>query len=128
MVHKGRAYLRLNMAKRTYHVKSYLLTEEVIIDDYGNMVTNDKCPLGSLIDGGANGGLCGSDIEILEYTLQRCNVVGITQNAVADLPIVQCAGKTHTMDREDVILIFNQYASKGNGRKIHSCSQLLHFG
>ena len=32
------------------------------------------------------------------------------------------------MDGEDVILIFNQYASKGDGHTIHSCSQLRHFG
>ena len=74
MVHEGRAYLRLNMAKRTYHVKSYLSTEDVTIDDYGDVIGNDEPPLGSLIDGGANGGLCGSDVEILEYTLQRCDV------------------------------------------------------
>jgi hypothetical protein len=128
MVHEGRAYLRLNMAKRTYHVKSYLSTEEPALNEEGDLYPPDKGPLGSLIDGGANGGLCGSDVEILEYTLQHCDVVGIAQNTVTNLPIVQCAGKTHTMDGDDVILIFNQYASKGDGHTIHSCSQLRHFG
>jgi hypothetical protein len=70
-----------------HHVKSYLSTEEVTINDYGDVVTNNQGPLGSLIDGGANDGLCGSDVAILEYTLQRCDVVGITQK--------QCRGFTY---------------------------------
>ena len=117
------------MAKRTYNVKSYLSQEVITLDDDGNVVPGTLAERhGSLIDGGANGGLCGNDVEILEHTLQRCDVVGIAQNTVADLPIVQCAGKTETMNGTPIILIFNQYANKGDGHTIHSCSQLRHFG
>ena len=44
---------------------------------------------GALIDGGANGGLIGSDARILETHLTAtANVEGITQNVMENLPIV----------------------------------------
>jgi hypothetical protein len=68
---------------------------------------------GSLIDGGANGGLCGSDVLILLETGQHCNVTGITNNVVTDLPIVQAASLIQS-SIGSIIGIFNQYASIGN--------------
>ncbi len=65
---------------------------------------------GSLIDRGVNGGLFGSDVLILLETGRRCNVTGITNNAVTDLPIVQAAGLIQS-SIGPIIGIFNLYAS-----------------
>jgi hypothetical protein len=82
---------------------------------------------GSLIDRGANGGLCGSEVLILSETGQCCDVTGITNIAVMDLPIVQAAGLIHC-SIGPIFGIFNQYASIGDGKSVHSCAQLQSFG
>jgi hypothetical protein len=82
---------------------------------------------GSLIDGGATGGLCGSDELILQETGQRCNVTGITKNAVNDLPIVQAAGLIES-SIGPIIDIFHQYPSIGDGKTVHLCAHLRSFG
>jgi hypothetical protein len=78
MVQEGKVYLRVKMANVHYRF-------------HAHSAARTACA-GSLIDGGANGGLCGSDVLILSETGQRCDVTGITNNAVTDLPIVQAAG------------------------------------
>ena len=50
-----------------------------------------KACTGSLINGGANGDLCGSNVLILMETGQCYNVTGITNNAVTNLLSVQAA-------------------------------------
>ena len=47
---------------------------------------------GSLIDGGANGGMSGNDVRVLEHTLHHAYVSGLAEHAVTDLPIVTAAG------------------------------------
>jgi hypothetical protein len=71
--------------------------------------------------------LCGSDVLILSETGQRCDVTGITNNAVTDLPIVQAAGLIQS-SIGPIFGIFNQYASTGDGKFVHSCAQLQNFG
>jgi hypothetical protein len=82
---------------------------------------------GSLIDGGANGGLCGCNTLVLSETGQRCDVTGITNNAVNNLPIVQTAAVIQS-SIGPIIGIFNQYPSIGEGKSVHSCAQLRSFG
>ena len=71
--------------------------------------------------------MCGSDVLILSETGQRCDVTGITNNAVTDLPIVQAAGLIQS-SIGPIIGIYNQYASIGDGKSVHSCAQLQSFG
>jgi hypothetical protein len=113
IVQEGKVYLCFKMANVHYqfHVDSAAQT---------------ACA-GSLVDGGANGGLCGSDLLILSETGQRCNVTGITNNAVTDLTIVQ-ADDLIQSSIGPIIGIFHQYASIGNGKSVHSFAQLRSFG
>ena len=46
---------------------------------------------GTLIDGGANGGLAGSDVRVLEYHNDRATVTGIAGNNLDDVPIITAA-------------------------------------
>ena len=42
----------------------------------------------SLVDRGANGGLAGEDIRIIEHTLRKADISGINDHTVVGLPIV----------------------------------------
>jgi len=84
-------------------------------------------PGGSLIDGGANGGLCGADVRVLAMTATLCDVTGVGDSAIENLPIVQAAGLLQTQNGP-VIGIFHQYANFGQGNLIHSSGQLRSFG
>ena len=85
--------------------------------------------LSALIDGGANGGLAGVDVRMLETAPHaRVDVSGITDNIMESLPIVQCAALVETVDEGKVILIMSQYAKRDQGKTIHSKNQLEHFG
>ncbi len=109
MVQEGKVYLRVKMANVKYRFCAHSAAQTACA--------------GSLIDGGANGALCGSDVLILSETGQRCIVTGITNYAVTDLPIVQAAGLIQS-SIGPIIGIFNQYASIGDGKSLHSCAQL----
>ena len=55
-------------------------------------------PLSSLIDGGANGGMTGSDARILSTSdFHKANVTGIGDSIIQDIPLVTAASvvKTH---------------------------------
>ena len=90
-----------------------------------SIVPSDK--IGSLIDGGANGGMSGADVLLLETTFDFADVTGITDNAVQNLPIGTCAGLVESITGP-VILIMHQYAHHGKGNTVHSVNQLLDFG
>ena len=64
---------------------------------------------GSLIDKGANGGLAGSDVRILERTGRTVTVTGIDNHELIGLDIVTCAALLHT-NHGKVILIMHEYA------------------
>ena len=60
---------------------------------------------GSLIDAGANGGLAGTDVHMLEYTEQYTDIMGVGQVSLNSLPLVTCAGN---MTQGPIVLIMNQ--------------------
>ena len=64
---------------------------------------------GSLIDRGANGGLAGSDVRILERTGRTVSVTGIGNHELPGLDLVTCAALLHT-NHGKVILIMHEYA------------------
>ena len=88
-------------------------------------VPEDK--IGSLIDGGANGGMSGSDVLLLETTLDFADVTGIADNAVRNIPIGTCAGLVESVTGP-IIIIMHQYAHHGEGNTVHSVNQMLDFG
>jgi len=85
---------------------------------------------GALLDSGANGGLLGSDARVLETDLlATADVIGITNDILESLPIVQAAAKIETVDNGFIIGIFSSYAKRNDGgRTIHSKGQLEAFG
>ena len=86
---------------------------------------------GSLVDGGANGGLLNpADVRVLETDLiSSVDVVGVTDGVLESLPLVQAAARIETVSDGPIIGIFSQYALRSDGgRSIHSKGQLQHFG
>ena len=81
---------------------------------------------GSLIDRGANGGLAGSDVRILERTGRTVSVTGIDNHELPGLDIVTCAALLHT-NHGKVVLIMHEYAYYGRGNIIHSPGQIEWF-
>ena len=113
-LHEGNLYrpLDINMHKLKYHIAQY---------------AQAKNHLGTLVDSGANGGMSGEDVRVLETSLNTADVTGIAQNEVSDLPISTVAGLIQTASGP-VIGIFHQYAHYGKGKTIHSANQLRDFG
>ena len=81
---------------------------------------------GSLIDRGANGGLAGSDVRILERTGRTVSVTGIDNHELPGLDIVTSAALLHT-NHGKVVLIMHEYAYYGRGNTIHSPGQIEWF-
>ena len=78
---------------------------------------------GSLVDGGANGGLACSDVRILNTSSRKCTVTGIGNHKIPGLDLVQCAALVQT-NHGMVNLIMNEYAFYGRGHSIHSSGQI----
>ena len=90
---------------------------------------NNRHATGSLMDGGSNGGLAGSDVLILETSLdEQVDVTRVTSGTLKQLPIVQAAGIVDTHDEGPIICIKSQYAQCPTGKSIHSKGQFEHFG
>ena len=83
--------------------------------------------IASLIDRGANGGLAGEDVRLIETTPRTADVSGINDHTIQGLPIATVAGVVDT-HLGQVCLIMHQYAYHGKGKTIHSCVQLENFG
>ena len=84
---------------------------------------------GALVDSAANGGMAGSDTQILS-TIPHAHVdsTGVGGDVMEMLPLVQCASVVETIDEGKIILIMSQYAHKPDSKTIHSKSQVEHFG
>ena len=110
LVIQGHTYRRAYLSR--VHIRLSEHTERV--------VTN------SLIDGGANGGLGGSDVRLIETTDRYADVTGIDGHVMTNIPIGTVAGKVLTT-RGPIIAIWHQYAYTGKGHSIHSSHQMRHF-
>ena len=82
---------------------------------------------GALIDPGANGGVAGADVRVIETTHRAVNVQGVSDHQVTGLKIVTAGGVVQTQ-HGPVIAIFHQYAHLGTGKTIHLSFQLEEFG
>ena len=84
----------------------------------------------SLIDRGANGGLSGDDVRVLEMNTsptKQVDVTGIAGAKVSNVPLKTVAGVIQTTSGP-IIGIFHNYAHHGEGHTIHSPLQLEAFG
>ena len=79
-----------------------------------------------LVDRGANGGLAGSDMGVIQKTDRKINISGIDNHEVTGLDVVTAATLLNT-SLGKVIGIFNEYAYLGKGSSIHSSGQLEWF-
>ena len=77
----------------------------------------------SLVDRGANGGIAGNDVRIIEKLHRHVDVQGIDNHQITHIPIVTAGGVTKTQ-RGNIILILHQYAYVGKGTSIHSSPQI----
>ena len=78
------------------------------------------------MDRGANGGLAGSDMQVIYKTHRKINISGIDNHEVTGLDVVTAATLLNT-SLGKVIGIFNEYAYLGKGSSIHSSGQLEWF-
>jgi hypothetical protein len=77
----------------------------------------------ALVDQGANGGICGSDMEVLEGSERFVDVVGLAGHKVNKLRIVT-AQALISSHKGDAIATFHQMALLGTGKSILSCRQM----
>ncbi len=83
---------------------------------------------GAIVDRGANGGMAGQDVRIIESSTHRfVNVEGIDRHQITDIPIVTCGAYVVSKNRGPLIAIFNHYAGIQRGPTIHSSGQLETF-
>jgi hypothetical protein len=77
----------------------------------------------ALVDRGANGGICGNDMHILEGSQRFVDVIGLAGHKVNQLQIVtsQALVTTH---QGDAIATFHQMALLGKGKSMMSCLQM----
>jgi len=97
----------------------------VLIINYSVSI-HKSSQVGSLVDRGANGGIAGGDVRVIEKTERTVDVRGIDNHQIVGIPIVT-AGAVVTTQRGPVIVILHQYAYTGQGRTIHSSAQLEWF-
>ena len=81
---------------------------------------------GTLVDRGANGGLAGVDVCILERTGRKVSVTGIDDYELPGLNIVTCVVLVHT-NHGKVNMIMYEYAYDSRGNTIHSTCQVEWF-
>jgi hypothetical protein len=81
----------------------------------------------ALVDRGANGGICGEDMLVLEGSERYVDVLGLAGHKVNQLRIVtaQAVVSTH---KGDAIATFHQMALLGKGKSILSCLQMEAYG
>ena len=110
----GTVYRRVNKMHMKYRV---------------SLKGGDEDPDGGLVDGGANGGLCGDDARMLEYVEgTKVDVTGVGKSEIDDLKVGLGAAVTETMHDGPVVILMGQYADLGEGKTIHSKGQMEHFG
>ena len=81
---------------------------------------------GSLVDTGANSGLAGADVCVLERTGRKVSVTGIADHELPDLDIVTCAALIQN-NHGKVNMLIHEYAYYGRGNTIHSPCQIEWF-
>ncbi len=82
---------------------------------------------GSLIDRGANGGLAGIDVKVIEKVGKCGDVSGIDNHTVNDLEVVNALALVQT-NKGPHIVHLNQYAYLGKGKSIHCAGQIEYAG
>ena len=75
-----------------------------------------------MIDRGANGGLAGTDMRVLQKTHRKTNIVGIDDHKLTGINVVTAVALMDTQ-KGPIFGIFHEYAHLGKGRSIHAAGQ-----
>jgi hypothetical protein len=78
------------------------------------------------MDRGANGGIAGDDVRVINKSGQLIDVQGIDNHQLVDIPLVT-AGAVVRTQCGDIIAFMHQYPPMGQGKTIHSLGQLERF-
>ena len=81
---------------------------------------------GSLVDRGANGGLAGAHVHVLERTGRKVSVTGIDGHELPGLDIVTCVALIQ-INHGKVNKLMHEHAYYGRGNTIHSPCQIEWF-
>ena len=79
-----------------------------------------------LVDRGANGGLAGTDMRILQNPDRKINIVGINYHELTGLDVVTATALFDTQ-KGTLIGVFHEYAHLGKGRVIHAARHMEWF-
>ena len=107
--------LSINGANTRMHKTSYIFTK-----------AKTNLSLHQLIHRGANGGLAGSDMQVLHHTEHKIKIVGIDNHELTGLDVVTSVSLPDT-DQGKFIGILNEYTSLAKGSSIHSPGQMEYF-
>jgi hypothetical protein len=109
-------------------VKMFGQTYKLAVAKWVYKMTGNPKFLGSLVDGGCNGGVAGDDCLILEkHSFGNIDTVGVGNNLIKDVPLCTAASLIQTTDGP-IIRIFHNYAALGKGGSTHSLLQMQDFG
>lgn len=112
----------------TLNGKRYIQADNHRVDyRVAQMHSENSNKVSSLVDRGANGGLAGQDVRLIETTMRLADVSGINNHTIEALPIATVAGVV-TSHLGPVVMIMHQYAYHGKGKTIHSSVQIEHHG
>jgi hypothetical protein len=120
-----RHILSVNKSKRSEKVK-HPVTRSANAHVTYTFARSNTSPHLQLVDRGANGGLAGADMKVLNKTGRKVNISGIDNHELTGLDIVACASMYET-NQGRIIGIFHEYAFYGQGRSIHSPAQMEWF-
>ena len=81
----------------------------------------------ALVNRGANGGICGDDMLVLEGSERFVDVFGLAGHKVSLLRIVTAQALV-TTHKGEAIATFHQMALLGKGKSILSCLQMEAYG
>ena len=68
----------------------------------------------SIVDRGANGGIAGDDVSIVEQLHRSVDIQGINNHQFNNMPIITDSGVVKSQ-RGDIIVILHQYSYMGKG-------------
>jgi hypothetical protein len=121
-----RHILSVNKGKHSEKVKHPPVTRNVKTHVMYRFAQSNTSSHMQLVDRGANGGLAGADMKVLNKTGRKVNICGIDNHELTGLDIVTCASMYDT-NHGRIIGIFHEYAYHGQGRSIHSPAQMEWF-
>ena len=108
---------------QTYTESQFPTRQQVNAHITYNVAQANQAMHQSIVDRGANGGLAGSDVRVLNKCPRQHTVICKSNHEIPGLDIVQCDALVNT-NHGIVNLIMNEYTYYGKGHTIHSSGQV----